>query len=202
MQNMILVVILTLLGCNNSQKSNIQNHNLGLAITDSAEVSPKNLETSLRESVSCLEFSEAMNDFIMLLKQDNYAIYTVDDKSELSFKSYTDDFKVDKLISFNRDNFKTILAKRKHKLEKMTDHWYPSFSVTEICFSDEQTASKYHREISEIINGLDSFNEKNYDYILKNDRRLIYVSCGAKIFESYAMAYKAQLAQLLMYKLD
>ena len=77
------------------------------------------------------------------------------------------------------------------------DKWYPAFTVTEICFSDEQTASKRQQEISEIINNLDLFNEKDYDYILKNGNRLIYVSCGAKIFEEYAFSYKDKIEEII-----
>ena len=79
----------------------------------------------------------------------------------------------------------------------MQDNWYPSFSVTEICFQDEKVASKTHKEISEIINNRDIFNEKNYDYILKNGNRLIYVSCVAKIFEEYAFSYKNKIEELI-----
>lgn len=82
----------------------------------------------------------------------------------------------------------------------MKDNWYPSFSVTEICFQDELTAAENHGKISEMINRRDIFNEKNYDYILQNVNRLIYVSCGAKIFEEYAFSYKDKIEEIIKNK--
>ena len=149
------------------------------------------------EGVNCDEFSRAMIDFIALLKRDNYEINPKENQLELSFKSYKEEFKVDKDITFPKDHFKTIFAKRKNKLERMEDNWYPSFTITEICFQNEQLASKSYQDIFEIIDLSDLGNEKNYDYLLQNGNRLIYVSCGAKIFETYALGYKDEIEGII-----
>jgi hypothetical protein len=202
----IILTFLTLIGCNdNRQKSDSQNDRFELVPEPDKDLREKyeqqqkdKLESdSIIKRIDCNEFSESMTDFIELLKQDNYAINLREDQSGLRFKSYKEGFQVDKTISFPKGNFKTIFAKRKNKLERMTDNWYPSFAVTEICLQDEQTASKSYQEISEIIDNSDLINEKDYDYILKNKNRLIYVICRAKIFEEYAFAYKDKIEEMI-----
>ncbi|MFV0531728.1 MAG: hypothetical protein ACK5MD_09885 [Flavobacteriales bacterium] len=164
----------------------------------------KNLETpdstifqTIIKGTDCNKFSEAMINFIELLKHDNNEIETKGNQKELWFTSYKEDPKAEKTIIVSRNSFKTIFVKRKNKLERMGDNWYPSFSVTEICFQNEQTALENERNISEIINSFDLSNEKSYDYILNNGNRLIYVSCGAKIFEEYTFAYKEKMEEII-----
>ena len=79
----------------------------------------------------------------------------------------------------------------------MDGNWYPSFQVAEIYFKNEKIASKYHTDISKIITNFDLFNDKNYDYIVQNNNKLIYVSCGASIFSTYAFGYKKKIKQII-----
>ncbi|WP_282144394.1 hypothetical protein [Cellulophaga baltica] len=202
----IILTILTLVGCNESgQKSETKNDRLELVpepdkdLRGKYEQQQKDKLTaeSLINRIICNEFSQAMTEFKELLEKENYKVEIREQQNNLWFKTEKKNNEVDKTISFSKSQCLSIYAKRKNKLERMKDNWYPSFSVTEICFQDEQTASKNHQEISEIINNRDMFNEKNYDYILKNGNRLIYVSCGAKIFEEYAFSYKDEIKEIV-----
>jgi len=147
----------------------------------------------------CNEFSQIMVGLIDILKQDNYK--TLEFREELdtlSFKSYKTNLEiVDKIISFPKSQFKTILFSRKNKLEGMKGNWYPGFSIIEICCKDELSATTYQKQIEEIINSNDSFNEKNYDYISQNKVKLIYVNCNARIFKSFAFRYKKQIEEII-----
>lgn len=79
----------------------------------------------------------------------------------------------------------------------MEGNWYPSFSVTEICFQDASSALENYQLISDIINRSDFFNEKNYDYVLQNGNRLIYVSAGAKLYGEYAFSYSNHIEEII-----
>lgn len=197
------MIILTIVGCNdNSQKSETKNDRLELVPEPDKDLREKYeqlLKDSLRKEIDCSQFSKAMIELKELLEKDNYKIESKEQQNDLWFKSEKtgERFEVNKTISFTKSQILSIYAKRKNKLKQMQGNWYPSFSVTEICFQDEKEASKTHKKISEIINNGDIFNEKNYDYILENGNRLIYVSCGAKIFEKYAFSYKNKIEELI-----
>jgi len=191
----ILILVLVLASCKQENRREFTNRT-----SDSIKetTSPSKSETKIEAKEStCKEFSKSMTDFINVLKQDNYRVELREKQDDLSFKSYKEEFEVDKTISFPEHQFKTIYAKRKNKLERMEDNWYPSFSVTEICFPNKLTASENYTAISEIINRYDIDNEKTYDYILQNGNRLIYVNCGAKIFEEYAFGYKERIEEII-----
>lgn len=194
---LIIIFIFLLSSCNYSkqEKTEMGEYVNELNVRKVSEII--NDESNLKEE-DCNEFSEVMKSLIQLLKIDNYAINQREEQSELLFKSYNEELnRIDETITFPKGNFKSIYVKRKNKLKNKTDNWYPSFTVTEICFNDTIMASKSYYEISEIIHNHDLLNEKNYDYILKNGSRLIYVSCGAKIFEGYAFSYKPKIEELL-----
>ncbi len=204
---LIILTILTLIGCNNSGKnSETQNDRLELVPEPDSNIREKyeqqqkdSLKTNITKAIDCNHFSKAMTELKELLEKDNYKVEIKEQQNDLWFKSEkgNKEFEVDKTISFSKSQCLSFYAKRKNKLERMQDNWYPSFSVIEICFQNEQTASISHKIISEIINNGDIFNEKNYDYILKNGNRLIYVSCGAKIFEEYAFSYKGKIEEII-----
>ena len=200
---LLVLIILTIVGCNeNSQKSETKHERLELVPEPDKDLREKyeqQQKDSLAKEIDCSQFSIAMTELKELLEIDNYKFESKVQQNDLWFKSekINEEFEVDKTISFPKSQILSIYAKRKNKLERMQDNWYPSFSVTEICFQDEKVASKTHKEISEIINNGDIFNEKNYDYILENGNRLIYVSCGAKIFEEYAFSYKNKIEELI-----
>ena len=196
-------MILTLVSCNDtSQKSETQNERSELVPEPDKDLREKyeqQQKNSLAKEIDCSQFSKTMTELKELLEKDNYWVESKEQQNDLWFRSEKADkeFEVDKTMSFPKSQFLSLYAKRKNKLERMEDNWYPSFSVTEICFQDEEAASKTHKEILEIINNGDIFNEKKYDYILRNGNRLIYVSCGAKIFQEYAFSYKSQIEEII-----
>ena len=200
---LLVLIILTVVGCNkNSQKSETKKNRLELVPEPDKDLREKyeqQQKDSVAKEIDCSQFSKAMTEFKELLEKDNYKVESKEQLNDLWFKSEraNEEFEVDKTISFSKPQILTIYAKRKNKLERMQDSWYPSFSVTEICFQDKKAASKTHKKISQIINNGDIFNEKNYDYILENGDRLIYVSCGAKIFEEYAFSYKEKIEEII-----
>lgn len=203
----IILTILVLIGCNDSeQKSKTENNRLELVPEPDKDLREKykqqqkdNLKASSPETIDNNQFSTTIIELKELLEKDNYSVETKEQENDLWFKTEKESkkFEVDKIISFPKSQCISFYAKRKNKLEQMKDNWYPSFSVTEICFQDEQTASTNFQEIFKIINNGDIFNEKNYDYILENGNRLIYVSCGAKIFEEYAFSYKDKIEEII-----
>lgn len=202
-----ILAILALIGCNdNGQKSETKNDRLELVPEPDKDLREKyeqqqkdSLKASSTKAVDCNQFSNAMTELKELLEKENYSVEIREQEYDLLFKTENEnnESEVDKTIFFPKSQCLSVYAKRRNKLERMQDNWYPSFSITEICFHDEQTATKSHQEIFEIINNGDLFNEKNYDYILENGNRLIYVSCGAKIFEEYAFSYKSKIEILI-----
>ena len=198
---------MVLTGCgDHGQKSETQNDRLELVPEPDKDVREKHeqqqkdsLKTNSTKIIDCNQFSKAMTELKELLEQENYKVEIKEQQNDLWFRSENgnDEFEVDETISFPKSQCLSIYAKRKNKLERMQDNWYPLFSVTEICFQDESVAVENHRQISNIISRNDIFNEKNYDYILQNGNRLIYVSCGAKIFEEYAFSYKDRIEEMI-----
>jgi hypothetical protein len=203
----IIFTILAVIGCNeNEQKSETKNNRLELVPEPDKDLREKyeqqqkdSLKTNSTQRIDCNRFSKAMTELKELLEQENYKVEIKEQQNVLCFKSAkeNDEFEVDETISFPQSQYLTFYAKSKNKLERMQDNWYPSFSVTEICFQDKSVAAENHKQISQIINRNDIFNEKNYDYIVQNGSRLIYVSCGAKIFEEYAFAYKDKIEEMI-----
>jgi hypothetical protein len=206
----VILTILVLIGCNdNVQKLETENDRLELVPEPDKDLREKyeqQQKDSLKESrlkvIDCNQFSKALIELKELLEKDNYSVEIREQQNDLWFKTEKEskEFEVDKTISFPKSQCLSFYVKRKNKLERMKDNWYPSFSVTEICFQDELTAAENHGKISEMINRRDIFNEKNYDYILQNVNRLIYVSCGAKIFEEYAFSYKDKIEEIIKNK--
>ena len=200
---LLVLIILTLVGCNdNSLNAETKNERLELVPEPDKDLREKyeqQQKDSLTKEIDCSQFSKAMTELKELLEKDNYKVEVKEQNNDLWFKSEktNEEFEEDKTISFQKSQILSLYAKRKNKLERMQDSWYPSFSVTEICFQDKKAASKTYKKISEIINNGDIFNEKNYDYILENGDRLIYVSCGAKIFEEYAFSYKEKIEEII-----
>lgn len=203
----VILTILVLTSCNdNGQKLETQRDRLELIPEPDKDLREKyakqqkdSLKRNSTKRTDCNQFSKVMTELKELLEQENYKVEIKEQQNDLWFKSEkeNDEFEVDKTISFPKSRYLSIYAKRKNKLERMQDNWFPSFSVTEICFQDESVAVENHRKISEIISLNDIFNEKNYDYILQNGNRLIYVSCGAKIFEEYAFSYKDRIEEMI-----
>ncbi|MFZ9847679.1 MAG: hypothetical protein ACO3EE_05950 [Flavobacteriales bacterium] len=72
---------------------------------------------------------------------------------------------------------------------------YPRFSVYNITFQSELAAKEEREKISTFINHDDLLNEKNYDFILRDGRNLIYVSCDAMIFSEITFSYQEKLEE-------
>ncbi|WP_062060699.1 hypothetical protein [Aquimarina longa] len=205
--HIIILTILTLISCNdNRQKAEYQNNRLELVPEPDKNIREKyeqqqkhNLQTNSNIRIDCNQFSKAMTELKKLLEQENYRVEIKEQQNDLWFRSKKNNekFEVDETISFPKSQYLSIYAKRKNKLEQMQDNWYPSFFVTEICFQDESSAAENYRKITQIINRSDIFNEKNYDYIIQNENRLIYVSCRAKIFEEYAFSYQNKIEEII-----
>ena len=53
------------------------------------------------------------------------------------------------------------------------------------------------RRIEAAINSDDIFNEKQYDYLLRNGCALIYVHCNVSLFKEYAFQYRDSLKRLI-----
>ena len=179
----LLILMFLFINCTNKQ------------ITDETEITDEFVINESVEKKCCAEKSSVLNDFIKLLEADNYNIDTIIGIPDtLRFMKWDNRFEIK--IDFTGEQFTTFFAKRKHPLKNMTDSWYPNFRVFEICFDDDQTALEYEKKINEIIWSSDLFNDKNYDYVVRNSDRLIYVTCGAKIFEEYAFKYKEKIYEL------
>ncbi|WP_452597765.1 hypothetical protein [Pontimicrobium sp. MEBiC01747] len=200
MKNFIYIVTLfSLISCTKNSKETLLPVRNEIIKSDIKKKKPiKTISNDIKEK-TCDEFSQTMISIIDTIKLDNYKTEEFKEKLDtLFFKSYKTDLEiVDKIISFPKTQLKTILFSRKSKLKGMKGNWYPSFSITEICCKDELSASNYQKQISKIINSNDSFNEKDYDYILQNKTKLIYVNCNARIFKPFAFSYKKQIKEII-----
>lgn len=196
-----------MIGCSESERKTapkddrieaIQEHEKALRVKQEQQ-QKGDLKTDSAKKNVCSQFSETMIDLKELLELENYKVEIKEPQKDLSFKSEmaNEVFQVDETISFPKAQFLSLYAKRKNKLERMEGHWYPSFSVTEICFQDASSALENHQLISDIINRSDFFNEKNYDYVLQNGNRLIYVSAGAKLYGEYAFSYSNHIEEII-----
>ena len=192
-----IFIICAFFGCNNKTEPSEQKNEKAIAKTGDSIFKDTLRNKGFPLDTDCTQFSASINKCIELLKNDNYEINHAETDDELEFKSYKNDFESDKVIIIRNYHFKAFWVKRKHKLDLNDNHWYPSFSVAEICFANAGVASQKHKEISEIIESRDLRNDKNYDYLLKNGNRLIYVSCRAKVFEEYAFYYKPKIEEII-----
>tara|TARA_B100000683_G_C12371212_1_gene507252 strand:+ start:254 stop:880 length:627 start_codon:yes stop_codon:yes gene_type:complete len=197
-----ILTILTLIGCSeNKQKSETQNNSVEVVKElENEQQKNESLKTNNIKAINCNQFSKAMTELKKLLEQDNYRVEIKEQQNDLLFAvsnfpsiSNKDQIK----FSFPKSEYLSFYVERKNKLEGTKDNWYPSFSVTEICFQDESTAVENHGKISKIISGNDTFNDKNYDYLLQNGNRLIYVSCRARVFLEYAFSYKDKIKGII-----
>ncbi|MFD0862834.1 hypothetical protein ACFQ1M_11530 [Sungkyunkwania multivorans] len=154
-----------------------------------------NIEVDETNSEEC-DFSNEFKDIIRLLKQDDYNIDTTLTEDTLKFQ-IRDRLEIVQSYEFYPKDFKFIFAKRKTRLKEMEDNWYPNFRVYEICFDNEQEAIDYESKLTEVLSSPDIFNDKNYDYLIRNHDRIIYVTCGAKIFEQYAFQYRDTIEKII-----
>ncbi|MEM7185638.1 MAG: hypothetical protein AAF466_03175 [Bacteroidota bacterium] len=198
----LLCITLVLAGCGwDQKKAETENSRLELIPEPDKDLREayeqqqmENLKNSLSLSAICVEFSMALIEFKELLQEENYEVLIEEPQNDLCFGNGTND---GAYFCLPKSNYVSFFVKRKHKLEGMRDHWYPSFSVAEICFQDEMASAENLRQITAVIEGNDIQNEKNYDYLVQNGNRLIYVSCNAKIFEEHAFSFKARIEDII-----
>ena len=157
-------------------------------------IPPKEILTNYKCSKSSIE----LNKLIQILKKDNYQIDTVESEGKAFAKEHPKyEFKDEKTYIIPKHSCISFSAKRKHKLKNKKDNWYPSFRISEFCFSNKELAKNATDTINSIIYNADLINDKNYDYVVLNNNKIIYVSCGAKIFEEYAINYKKHIENLV-----
>lgn len=154
------------------------------------------------KAISCDNPSKEFLTFIALLEEDQYDVSSYLKSDSLKF------FKLVKgnshtytsvVISYSPETFFRVLAERKFKLtgNQYIDNYYPSFHVAEICFGSDSLAEIMLTNLGEIIYNRSDMNGKNYDYILQNGSRLIYISTSAKIFESNVLEYRKPLENII-----
>ncbi|MFA7445090.1 MAG: hypothetical protein WCY89_04025 [Flavobacteriaceae bacterium] len=146
---------------------------------------------------SCKNFSDKASKFIKLLENDNYAVDFIQNQDSLVFKKPNDnDFDIEEKVVFYKDSFKSFRVKRKHPVDG-SENTYPRFEVYEICFDNSEDVVGITKTIDEIINNDDIFNEKDYDFVLTNNNRIIYVSCNVNMFMEYVFSYKPKLEEII-----
>lgn len=192
----LIFLVVTICSCNESK----QVDSISSDTSDSIEQNDKKLQMAEIEvadlnSGDC-DFSIEFQDIIKLLKQDDYYIDTTLAEDTLKFQiRYR--LEIVKSYEFLPKDFKFVFAKRKTRLKGMEDNLYPSFRVYEICFDNEQQAIDYEDKLTEVLSSPDILNDKNYDYQIRNHDRIIYVTCGAKIFEQYAFQYRDTIEKII-----
>uniref|UniRef100_UPI00404A3B4E hypothetical protein n=1 Tax=Flavobacterium sp. TaxID=239 RepID=UPI00404A3B4E len=192
----ILLFVVTVCSCKDSKQESITNpENPESIVQTSKKEQVTHTEVVETNSEEC-DFSNEFNGIIRLLKQDDYNIDTTLAEDTLKFQ-IRDRLEIVKKYKFLPKDFKFVFAKRKTKLKGMEDNWYPNFRVYEICFHNEQEAIDYETKLTEVLSSPDIFNDKNYDYLIRNYDRIIYVTCGAKIFEEYAFHYRDTIEKII-----
>ena len=87
--------------------------------------------------------------------------------------------------------------KHHNPLPTRVDAYYPRFQVYELYFESKELAAVHALKIEAAINSDDIFNEKQYDYLLRNGCALIYVHCNVSLFKEYAFQYRDSLKRLV-----
>jgi len=184
---LLLTHLLTLISCQNEKQVRVSEKIKDKNNKDSSIVSENDVHSNLLPQI------------IQILEKDNYQVDTAKNIEVLYFIRYKGFEEVER-IEFTEDQFKSIYAKRKYPIKDIEGNYFPSFHVYEITFKDSIQSKEYENKINEIINNDDPYNEKDYDYILRDNQQLLYVSAGAKIFEEYAFNYKDIFEELMACK--
>jgi len=190
----LILLVVTICSCKESKQVDTESSDT----SDSIEQSDNKTEIAEIEvaDLKDCEYSSEFQDIIQLLKQDDYNIDTSLAEDTLKFQ-IRDKLEIIKSYEFLPKDFKFVFAKRKTRLKGMEDNWYPNFRVYEICFDNEQEAIEYESKLTEVLSSPDIYNDKNYDYLIRNHNRIIYVTCGAKIFEQYAFQYRDMIEKII-----
>lgn len=134
------------------------------------------------QNSQCSEFSNSFQSFINSLKKDNYK--TISSNEDLTLETSGKN---------NKLEFKDLKGFSAKCNKVLKDGMYVRFKAYEICFSDIQKAKEYEAKIIKIIDGSDLKNEKIYDFIIRADNKLIYISTDARIFYESVLKIKNKL---------
>ncbi|WP_282037319.1 hypothetical protein [Saccharicrinis aurantiacus] len=139
---------------------------------------------------------EVFSRFINILITDNYEIKEASEIDTLRFGKYKDLKQIEKLEIYP-SQYKSFIAQNRIPIIQSDKKWFPKFYVFEIELENNLKAIKLEDKLNGFIHHDDIFNEKDYDYILRNQDRLIYVLCRTKMFEEYALNYKSRLQEII-----
>lgn len=184
----VILTVIMLTGCSNSGK------------TKQSDISKKKDSVVISNSLSLINISndeeEVFARIINLLIADNYEITDASEIDTLRFGKYKDLKQIEKLEMYP-SHYKSFKAISKTPIVQSDKNWFPKFYVFEIQFKDTVQAIEIENKLNSFIHHDDIFNEKDYDYILRNHDRLIYVLCKSKMFEEYALSFKRRLKEII-----
>ena len=141
--------------------------------------------------------SKELEKLIQILKQDNYIVNVNKNKSDFILNNYDQEFNIKETIKFDRKFITEIHVKRKHKIIRMQESFYPSFTIFEFRIQNKEKLALYYHKIKNIIDSTDNLNEKLYDYVIFNRKSILYIRCQVKLFEKFALFYKNIFEKLI-----
>uniref|UniRef100_UPI003F6E2F53 hypothetical protein n=1 Tax=Carboxylicivirga taeanensis TaxID=1416875 RepID=UPI003F6E2F53 len=184
----VILTVIMLTGCSNSGKPK------------QSDISKKKDSVVISKSLSLINISndeeEIFASIINLLIADNYEIKDASEIDTLRFGKYKDLEQIENLEIYP-SQYKSFKAINKTPIIQSDKDWFPKFYVFEIQLEDTIQAIEIENKLNSFIHHDDIFNEKNYDYVLRNHDRLIYVLCQSKMFEEYALSYKRRLKEII-----
>ncbi len=142
------------------------------------------------QNIKCDKNSNELELFIKSLKKQNYRITTTkDSKNEIKFNSNQSN-----QLQLQFNNVKYYQAKCKKVLK---DKMFVRFNIYEICFNNVEQSIFYENKINKIINGNDIYNEKFYDFVVRNKNQLIYISTNARVFYESVLEHNNELVKII-----
>ncbi|NNT72743.1 hypothetical protein HKT18_11000 [Flavobacterium sp. IMCC34852] len=139
------------------------------------------------QNIRCSELSKEFDSFINMLKKENYKISLINNDNQLIFETHK---------KSNKIKFKNLNGFDAKCNTEFKDNMYVRLSAYEICFNDTIEAKSYEAKINKIINGSDLRNEKKYDFVIRNENKLIYISTDARIFYESVVELKNKIIKI------
>jgi hypothetical protein len=136
------------------------------------------------QNVKCSQLSVEVQQFVASLKRQNYDISPIAGAKSLVIETYG---------KSNRMTFKNLKGFKAKRKTELRNGLYVRFTLYEICFENAGRSKMYEAKINSIINGNDLRNEKTYDFIVRNNERLIYITTDARIFYESVLEHKRKL---------
>ena len=136
-------------------------------------------------SHDCKEPSTVLDQFLIILQQDEYVIQEMNNES-LTIRSG------ESQITIDGNSLNSFSAKRIFQIPDQEEKLYPTFEVYEICL-DYEKGTDLRNQILEIVSNRNFTKGKEYDYVVENGNRLIYVVSRAKVFKEFAFEYQEAL---------